>query len=255
MEFIRLSSIVNLSETVSHLPEQFQCKENVPVVTYKLGGTIRNKILNYKQIIASIHIGEEISFVTNTDTCQCSESKFCDPDHKHIITGDLRTVENLKLRKLLNKGPNYRESRTINFTKYISAITSALTVCITNLSEKYKIDAVKFTTWKNRIISLAKQKIAYLRTRTLPSATKPALNNPEVIAYLEQLHRRFVIVPIDKAANNFAFICKKYYVARILEEVGLNGSTSPTYNTVNISKAEIINKNAEYCNKFDLKVN
>ena len=40
-------------------------------------------------------------------------------------------VENLKLRKLLTKGPNYRESRTINFNKCISAITSALTVCIT----------------------------------------------------------------------------------------------------------------------------
>ena len=50
------------------------------------------------------------------------------------------------------------------------------------------------------------------------------------------------------------YICKKYYVARILEEVGLNGSTSPTYNIVNICKAEIINTNAEYCNKFDLKL-
>ena len=50
--------------------------------------------------------------------------------------------------------------------------------------------------------------IAYLRTKTLPSPTKPTLHDPEVIVYLEQLHRRFVIVPIDKAANNFAFIVK-----------------------------------------------
>ena len=28
-------------------------------------------------------------------------------------------------------------------------------------------------------------------------------------------------VKIDKAANNFAFICKKYYVSHILQEVGL----------------------------------
>ena len=49
LEFIRFSSI-NLPETVSHLPEKLQYNENVPVVTYKLGGTVRNKILNYTQL-------------------------------------------------------------------------------------------------------------------------------------------------------------------------------------------------------------
>ena len=74
------------------------------------------------------------------------------------------------------------------------------------------------------------------------------------MAYLEELRRHFVIVPIDKAANNFSFICKKYYVSRILQEVGLNGSPSTTYNNVDIPKADIINDNANYCNKFDLKL-
>ena len=36
---------------------------------------------------------------------------------KHIITGDLKIIENEKLRKLLTKGPNYRESRNINYSK------------------------------------------------------------------------------------------------------------------------------------------
>ena len=36
---------------------------------------------------------------------------------KHIIIGDLKIIENEKLRKLLTKGPNYRESRNINYSK------------------------------------------------------------------------------------------------------------------------------------------
>ena len=254
LEFIRLSSIIKLPANISHLPEQLQCQENIPVVTYKLGATIRNKILNYKDTVESIYIDEDVSFITNTGDCQCSDSEFCDPHHKHIVTGDLRIVENTKLRKLLSKGPNYREPCTINFNKCISAITAALTTCITNLSDKYKIKAAKFTTWKNTIMSNVIQKIAYLKTKTLPSPTKSTLNDPDVMAYLEELRRHFVIVPIDKAANNFSFICKKYYVSRILQEVGLNGSPSTTYNNVDIPKADIINDNANYCNKFDLKL-
>ena len=35
--------------------------------------------------------------------------------------------------------------------------------------------------------------------------------------------------PIDKAANNIAFICKKYYVQALLKELGLLSATSNTY--------------------------
>ena len=35
--------------------------------------------------------------------------------------------------------------------------------------------------------------------------------------------------PIDKAATNIAFICKKYYVQVLLKELGLLNATSNTY--------------------------
>ena len=39
--------------------------------------------------------------------------------------------------------------------------------------------------------------------------------------------------PIDKAANNTAFICKKYYVQVLLKELGFLNATSTTYHQVN----------------------
>ena len=39
--------------------------------------------------------------------------------------------------------------------------------------------------------------------------------------------------PIDKAANNIAFICKKYFVQVLLKELGLLSATSITYRQVN----------------------
>ena len=34
----------------------------------------------------------------------------------------------------------------------------------------------------------------------------------EVIEYLAYLQDRFVIVPVDKASNNFAIVCKTFYI-------------------------------------------
>ena len=54
-----------------------------------------------------------------------------------------------------------------------------------------------------------------------------------VIEYLHELHEKYVLVPIDKAANNTARICKKYYVTVILKEIGILDAGNETYEKVN----------------------
>ena len=44
------------------------------------------------------------------------------------------------------------------------------------------------------------------------------LKDPKVISYLNILQETYVMCPIGKAANNIAFICKKYYVQVLLKE-------------------------------------
>lgn len=40
---------------------------------------------------------------------QCADSSFKDKDHGHILTGDIRIIDNKKLTKLFKKRPKYRE--------------------------------------------------------------------------------------------------------------------------------------------------
>ena len=47
--------------------------------------------------------------------CNCAALAFADPKHEHIITGDIGTVQNKKLRKLLYKGTKYKELVSIKF--------------------------------------------------------------------------------------------------------------------------------------------
>lgn len=67
--------------------------------------------------------------------------------------------------------------------------------------------------------------------------TNPVLKDPNVMDDVKELQKKFVIVTIDKASNNFAFICKKIYVDRLLTEVKNN---SNTYVNVTEDKIDII---------------
>ena len=45
---------------------------------------------------------------------------------------------------------------------------------------------------------------------------------PEVHQYMNYLHDRFVIVPVDKASNNFGIVCKSFYLDVIKNELGIS---------------------------------
>ena len=87
-----------------------------------------------------------------------------------------------------------------------------------------------------------------------PSKTKPVLKDPRVLQDLEELHRKYVVVPIDKAANNVAFVYKKFYVEKLLTEIGIMGNPSDTYNVIERNIQSIIVNNVELCKKFGLSV-
>lgn len=87
------------------------------MLAYYLGNTGRNKLLNCKEAVNSIFLYEEVAASVNTETCECEHSQFCDPHHKRIITGNFCIIDNLKLKKLMRKCPNYREPHNLNFNK------------------------------------------------------------------------------------------------------------------------------------------
>ena len=62
----------------------------------------------------------------NNLPCNCTTSPFTDPNHGHIVTGDIPIVQNNKLRKLLCKGSKYREPVSINFSNFQIEIKIAL---------------------------------------------------------------------------------------------------------------------------------
>ena len=56
--------------------------------------------------------------------------------HGHVITGDLRIVKNRKLRRLLEKGPKYREQNNIDWHLNKKILTKAVDDYVKNWSKR-----------------------------------------------------------------------------------------------------------------------
>ena len=175
LQFLRLSRILHEPDVKSKLPPDF-CDDDSPSVVYSLSNTIRNKILNYKDTVSSIDINDLETFGTGLHTCDCSSSDFVDPNHGHVLTGDLRMIQNLPLRELIQKGPNYREPRPVNWKRCRDTIKSGLDNCSERMIAGKDIPSEQMVPWKNEILKRVDDKIRSLKLCIHPKKQSKSLN-------------------------------------------------------------------------------
>ena len=124
-------------------------------------------------------------FGTGIQQCQCRDSIFCDQNHGHIITGNLQIITNAKLRKLLSKGPNFREPTAINWGKCRESIVEGLDECVASMSINADDNALE--EWKGLVLTKVDEKITRLRTRIPERQRKQILKDP-IVSNLSLIH-------------------------------------------------------------------
>ena len=73
------------------------------------------------------------------------------------------------------------------------------------------------------------------------SNTKSLFYNAKIKQAIANLKNKFVIVPVDKANNNFAIICQKLYCDILKRELCITN----VYEKVNIEDENLIEKNEQ----------
>ena len=151
-DYINLSSILHLDIVKNLFPDKLKIDEP-PSVVYSLGKTIRNKILNYKETVSSIDTNDNIRCSTGIVECDCQKHKdFVDENHGHVVTGGIRIITNSMLRKLISKGPNFREAMSINWNKCQREIEIGLDSSIEQIvSTNPKITMEESVDWTRKI--------------------------------------------------------------------------------------------------------
>ena len=111
VDAINFPALLRSTPVTNKIPVYFRDKEP-PIVSYEYTSTVASKLFNFAPALSNLNVCE---YFSNPQTCQCKESKFCYEPHGHVITGDLRVIENAKLRELVAKGPKYREPDRVNW--------------------------------------------------------------------------------------------------------------------------------------------
>ena len=147
-----------------------------PSVANNLGKAIKNKIINCKETVSSIGTNDDIKNGTGIVQCDCQQHKdFVEENHGYVLTGDLRTITNSKLRKLVSKSPNFREAISIHWNKCKREIEIGLDSRIERIVlANPKITTEEFVEWKRKILQEYDNKIISLKHRIKVHKTNPA---------------------------------------------------------------------------------
>ena len=88
----------------------------------------------------------------------------------------------------------------------------------------------------NSIIKSKLNKVKFTRNTEV-------LRSDIVRDYLNDFKQKFVICPIDKAAHNFAIVCKHFYLQTIKNELGVSNEAigNEVYKPVDMHPDELIN--------------
>ena len=152
MELINLPGILNNKKVTSVL-SNIDFDFPVPTGVYDLTNPVRNKIFNFNNFLSDLNIDTVLSDISSLP-CDCQGSQYIDKDHGHILTGDLRIIQNNKLRKILCKGPKYRENKHIDFQEANDSIINGINNCITSWCNKKGIPPEYFSEWKTKVVEL-----------------------------------------------------------------------------------------------------
>ena len=226
LDFININRILKSKDVVNTLP--INLRSDSPTVVYQLTDTIRSKLFNYKEFVQSIDVD---AFLADNSIlpCDCDHSPFVNGHHGHVMSGDLNIIPDPKLRTLIAKGPKYREPLPFSCERAKEEILVGLDACINSWSTKSGVDKVAFGDWRNTIAEGIDRRILSLDNSKRKAPYHSILKSSSTSSCLSLLQSKYVMVPIDKAANNVAFICKRFYATVLMEELGLSNESSSTY--------------------------
>ena len=231
-----------LSNYLPHAARKYKIR-----TTFSYGPTVGKKIFNYNKVLNNL----KSSDLSNNE-CDCNEKygAYVYSPHGHVHTGKLDIIKNDSLKNVMSKGAKFRLTPSVTKSKLWSILEEVMLKLKKKLARKCKLKEGSFLMWYEFLRKKIKRRHQSLKRCQLES--NDIFEQEEVKQYLKKLHDRFVIVPVDKACNNFAIICKSFYIEILMNELGVinqnNILGNEVYQHMSINKENFI-KEQEEANK------
>ena len=122
---------------------------------------------------------------------------------------DMGLVQNSDLRSVCEFGTKFRENPVLRTENLRAQFKEDIGKLITKICQKYKKSRRVFKSWRSSLLNnLTAKMMSCKESKTYRS---PVLSKIECKTELARLQDKYVITVVDKAAGNFAFMCKKFY--------------------------------------------
>jgi hypothetical protein len=215
---IPIRTILSSEESVTLFPASLDLLRKVTVVR-KLVKPLGLTMFNYSRVARKL----DSTLIERLDTCPCRTTYHAvyRPNEGCVLTGDLGIVKQKALREVLMLGAKVRVRTGAN---PLDALKSALSDFIRLVSASEHIDVHLFTGWKQYILNAFTKRMNAVH---IDGSDDTVVLSNSSLKYLRQLQKDLVLVPVDKAANNIAFVCKAFYVKTLQDE--LDGNASQVY--------------------------
>ena len=219
---LQLKSVMADTSIIKLLPNTL--KELAPMrIFYRYNDPVSLNILNYSTFLKNLSSQEKIRDILDNE-CNCRDSPFNYAPLQHIITGDLGIVNNPELKNIMKYGCKYREPINLPYNEIKQSLKDSVDSFITCKSKKYRLRELDFNNWKNRVLEIFDNRLNFFNVHC-PEMFRPTesiFQKNTVANALKQLKNKYVICRVDKAANNYVFICKKFYTLKLLNELGFD---------------------------------
>ena len=136
-----------------------------------------------------------------------------------VITGNLKIISDSRIRKIVSIGPKYRFPSYINFDKCREEIASALNDFGNRWYKREGVEDNALKEWKRYIFTIVDRRIKLYSQNTNLLPPKPKSSFRHLKQGIQEFHRKYDLVPADKAANNVVVVCRHHYVNTLKQEL------------------------------------
>ena len=150
----------------------------------------------------------------------------------------------------MTKGCNFRPPKIRNVDKAIASIIDGFDKYISFIRNKHNKIDIDFEEWK--IAFTSKVRLLATKDSNVHKINYKLMINNKIKDEIKLLQDKYVITSVDKASNNFAIICKKFYIDMIIKEIGFSVPNN-TYKLMPNNIDYFIKIYKEYYDKANIK--
>ena len=244
---VNVKSILGNTDVRSLLPGSLADKFSIKLV-FKFNKTIGSKILNYNECLRGVGVMNYDDIVQMS--CDCQSSPFRNEIFGHVVTGNLNIIENEKLRELCTYGAKFRENPFLNIDSIKKGVLKSFDNLKTRVARKFSVHVSALKKWRNSFLNIFNAKLMACSVRK--KYRLPTLSNISSKNELARLKDKYIITVVDKAANNFSFMCKKFYFLKLASELGMDNNSpgNDTYIHISRSEDEVVTEIRQDLSKF-----